>query len=137
MVMRKQILATRHAAIFLLSAGYGWAGGHYIPANSPLFAYAFQLIVITAILFLGTKSLEPSEKQPPKTHWSVRAISIFSALSLLINVLNILNGAINHDKPHYGSHNSFADLVPITIIISGAILWLSTLRTKKWALNEE
>jgi len=32
--MKEYLNITRIAAVMLLSAGYGWAGGHYIPANS-------------------------------------------------------------------------------------------------------
>jgi hypothetical protein len=125
--MKKYLYGIRSAAIILISAGYGWAGGHYIPANSPIIAYSFQFIIITILLILGIRFLSLSENEKHKRNWSITGLTIFSSLSLLINVLNIVHGAYNSDKASYGSHNTFADLVPISIIIIGTVLWLITL----------
>ena len=111
--MRKYLSQIRSAAIILISAGYGWAGGHYIPLNAPLLAYGFQFVIIAIILILGTGS--------------VKGFTIFASLSLLINILNIIHGAFSSDKTSFGSHNTFADLVPIGLIMMGAILYLTTL----------
>src|ERR1017187_9902264 len=112
---------TRSASIILISAGYGWAGGHYIPANSSLIAYSFQFIVISLLLVLGIKFLGLSDSEKQKNNWSIKGLSIFSSLALLMNILNIINGAFNSSKDLYGSHNSFADLVPISLIIIGSM----------------
>jgi hypothetical protein len=56
----------------------------------------------------------------------VKGLTIFSLITLIINVLNIVHGAISSGKNSFGSHNSFADLVPIGLIIAGAVLWLVT-----------
>jgi hypothetical protein len=117
----------RCASIILISAGYGWAGGHYIPVNSSILAYAFQFIIIGILLILGIRFLSLTENEKHKRNWSVKGLSIFSALSLLINILNIVHGAYNSDIHSFGSHNSFADLVPIVLIIIGTGLWLSTI----------
>lgn len=122
---------TRSASIILISAGYGWAGGHYIPANSSLIAYSFQFIVISLLLVLGIKFLGLSDSEKQKNNWSIKGLSIFSSLALLMNILNIINGAFNSSKDLYGSHNSFADLVPISLIIIGSMLWLSTILSSK------
>ena len=111
--MKKYLSRIRSASIILISAGYGWAGGHYIPLNAPLLAYGFQFVIIAIILILGTGS--------------VKGFTIFASLSLLINILNIIHGAFNSGKDSFGSHNTFADLVPIGLIIMGAVLWLTTL----------
>jgi hypothetical protein len=124
---------TRSASIILISAGYGWAGGHYIPANSPLIAYSFQFIVISLLLVLGIKFLGLSDSERQKSNWSIKGLSIFSSLALLMNILNIINGVFNSGEDLYGSHNSFADLVPISLIIIGSMLWLSTLLVSKKA----
>ena len=114
-------------AIVLLAAGYGWAGGHYIPADSPLVAYIFQFMVIGFLLVAGGAFLTPVAEGVQTQHWPVRALSIFVVLSMLINIGNIIHGAVNTDPHAFGSHNSFADLVPIGIILIGSGLWISTL----------
>ena len=138
--MKKNNLKLRIASIILISAGYGWAGGHYIPSDSPAAAYIFQLIIITILLILCIGFLNLSENGRLRSHWPIRGLSIFTALSLLINIANIIHGAFYSGKSSFGSHNSFADLVPIGLIITGAILWLITLFQKavptKKALQE-
>jgi len=110
----------RIAAVMLLSAGYGWAGGHYIPANSIFPAYLFQFVVLSIIIWLGINYSRYT-----------RGLTIFSIISLVINILNIVHGAVSTDKNSFGSHNTFADLVPILIIIGGSALWLLTIILKK------
>lgn len=121
----------RIAAIILISAGYGWAGGHYIPANSPVVDYSFQLIIIAFLLVAGIKYLSMRENESKKRNWSVIALSIFAILSLVVNILNIIRGASITDPNSFGSHNSIADLVPIILIILGTSLWISTILKKK------
>ena len=125
--MQNNNLKAGIASILLIATGYGWAGGHYIPANSPSVAYIFQLIIIIVLLVLGVGFLSLSENEKLNGHWSIRGLSIFSALSLLANIANIIHGAFYSAKVSYGSHNSFADLVPIGLIIMGTTLWLITL----------
>ena len=120
----------RCAAIILIAAGYGWAGGHYIPADSSIIAYSFQFIVIVLLLILGVHFLSKSKDEYKKNSWSTNGLTIFSALSLLINILNVIHGAFSHDVHSFGSHNSLADLVPIAIIILGTVLWLITVVKK-------
>ena len=120
----------RIAAIILISAGYGWAGGHYIPANSPVVAYSFQFIIITFLLLASIKYLSTNEIERQQSNWSVIALSIFSILSLVVNILNIIHGAYTTDPNSYGSHNTLADLVPIGFIILGTLLWISTMFRK-------
>ncbi|MEO8860596.1 MAG: hypothetical protein ABI358_04190 [Ginsengibacter sp.] len=120
----------RIAAIILISAGYGWAGGHYIPANSPLIAYSFQFVVIAFLLIAGIKYLSATENERQQRNWSVIALSLFSTLSLVVNILNIIHGAYTTDPNSFGSHNTFADFVPIGFIILGTLLWISTMFRK-------
>jgi hypothetical protein len=121
----------RCAAIILISAGYGWAGGHYIPADSSIIAYSFQFIVIVILMILGVHFLSKRKDEYQKNSWSTNGLTIFSALSLLINILNIIHGAYNRDVHSFVSHNSLADLTPIAIIILGTVLWLITIVKKK------
>jgi hypothetical protein len=114
-------------AVILLAAGYGWAGGHYIPADSAFVAYIFQFAVIGFLLMAGNNLLSTAIAGIQKRRWPVTALSIFSVLSLLINIGNIIHGALNTDPHAFGSHNTLADLVPIAIIIAGSVLWIITL----------
>jgi hypothetical protein len=113
----------RLAALFLITAGYGWAGGHFIPANAPFWAYLFQFAVLLILLTFAIGFLRPAAR------WSTRGLTIFAALTLLINAANIIRGATNSGS--FGSHNSFADLVPIGLIIFGDALWLLTILQTK------
>jgi hypothetical protein len=118
--MKEYLNITRIAAVMLLSAGYGWAGGHYIPADSNFSAYLFQFAILSIIILLGINYSRYT-----------RGLTIFSIISLVINILNIVHGAVSTDKNSFGSHNTFADLVPILIIIGGSALWLLTVILKK------
>jgi hypothetical protein len=123
----KTYFKTRSAAIILMAAGYGWAGGHYIPSNSNILAYLFQFIILGILLLFGIKFFSLAETEKNKRSWPVTGLSIFSVLFFLINVLNIAHGFVNTDPNAFGSHNTFADLVPIVIILIGAGLWIITI----------
>lgn len=73
----------RCAAIILISSGNGWAGGHYIPADSLIIAYSFQFIVIVLLLIFGIHFLSKSKDEYKKNRWSTNGMTIISALSLL------------------------------------------------------
>ena len=133
MLITKNNFKIRSAAIILMAAGYGWAGGHYIPASSPAVAYIFQVVVICFLLLFGIKYLSNPQGAQSKRNWSSIALTIFSALSLLANIFNIIHGINNQTS--YGSHNSFADLVPIVIIITGTSLWLLSIKIKTKSFN--
>jgi hypothetical protein len=121
----------RICALFLLASGYGWAGGHFIPADAPPWAYLFQfvllfLLVLFALYYL--KAVAGSSVLGGRRPWSMTALTVYALLTLLINAANIIRGAGGGGP--YGSHNTFADLVPIGLIIGGDLLWLVTLVPK-------
>jgi hypothetical protein len=125
--MLNTIFKIRCAAIILIAAGYVWAGGHYIPADSNVLAYLFQFIIIGVLVVLAVGFFGIAETGRGKRNWAVKGLSIFSVLSLIINILNIVHGAFNSDPHSFGSHNTFADLVPIAILLTGTSLWVVTL----------
>ena len=125
--MMSNVYKIRSAAIILISAGYGWAGGHYIPVNSSILEYLFQFIIISILMVLGIRFFCLPENEKNNNNRTIKGLSIFSVLSFVINMLNIIHGFINPATNSFGSHNSFADLVPISIIIAGTGLWLLTL----------
>jgi hypothetical protein len=125
--MNRNILDCRIVSVVTISAGYGWAGGHFIPTDSGPLAYLFQITILLVLFILGTGYLGLSEEQKWKRHWSIRGLTIFSMLSFLVNVVNIIHGAMNEKSNSFGSHNSVADLIPIGIILAGTGLWLITL----------
>lgn len=118
-------------AILLLAAGYGWAGGHFIPADARPEAYAFQCVMLTILFFFSVTFLKTSmglSKHVPQEKPTLLPLTVFAVVTLLINVANIIHGAL---KPGpYGSHNTLSDLVPITLIMAGDMLWLLTLSRK-------
>jgi hypothetical protein len=123
----KTSFKARTAAIILIAGGYGWAGGHYIPADSNILAYLFQFVVLGILLWLGIKFFSMTETERQKRNGAVTGLSIFAVLSFFINVLNIVHGFFNSGPRSFGSHNTLADLVPIAIIITGAGLWMVTM----------
>jgi hypothetical protein len=118
--MEKYLHKTRIVSVILLAAGYGWAGGHYIPADSNLLAYLFQFAVISIIIWLGMNYTR-----------HIKGLTIFSVITMIINIVNIVHGAFSSDKNSFGSHNTFADLVPIILIMGGSVLWLLIVTFKK------
>jgi len=120
----------RVTAIFLVAAGYGWAGGHFIPADSPWMAYLFQGVILLILLILSIGFFSSALLAGVSKRWPVRGLTIFTALSLLINVANLIIGA-TPGQHAFGSHNTFADLVPISILVIGDLLWLITLLLNK------
>lgn len=125
--MKRYFFKTRCAAIIFMAAGYGWAGGHYIPANSSILTYLLQFVIITAFLVLSIKFLTLSNNERQKSNWSVTGLTVFSILSLLINILDILHVTYNSNKNLFYSHNTFADLVPLALLIIGSTLWIITI----------
>ena len=113
--------------VHYISRSWLWVGGgRYIPTNSSVLAYLFQFVVIFAILIMGVAYLTGHEQTSSKSNWAVKGLTIFSALMFVVNVANIIHGAYSKGKNSPGSHNSFADLVPITLILVGTGLWLFT-----------
>jgi hypothetical protein len=114
-------------SILLLAAGYGWAGGHFIPGDAPGWAYGFQFGMLLILFLLATGFLKAAAghiSSPGKVRRNIIGLSIYSILTLLINIANITRGFVQQGQ--YGSRNSFADLVPILLIITGDLLWLAT-----------
>ena len=121
----------RCSALILLAAGYGWAGGHFIPADSSPWVYLFQFVILSLLLVFGVgflTAMAGAAEDPKRLRWNTRALSIFAGLTLIINIANIVQGAVL--KSAYGSHNSFADLVPVGMIIAGDAIWLLTVIKK-------
>jgi hypothetical protein len=116
-------------AIFLIAAGYGWAGGHFIPSGSPFVAYLFQGVILLILLILNLGFF--TQQSLPYARWALRGITIFAILTLLINIANIIQGFTNAGSNTFGSHNTSGDLVPICIILTGDILWLGSFLGKK------
>ena len=116
--------------MFLICTGYGWAGGHYIPADSNFYAYLFQFAVIGVLIWLSINVLK-QEYVPAKTAWAENTLTVVAALSLLANILNVIRGAFNKDIHSFGSHNTLADLVPIALLVAGSGVWIFTFFTGK------
>ena len=108
-----------------MAAGYGWAGGHFIPTDAPLWAYVFQFAMLLILFLLATgyfKCIARPITSPGRMKRYRTGLTIYAGLTLLINIANIVRGFVSDS--HYGSKNSFADLVPIVLILAGDILWL-------------
>lgn len=125
--MKNYFFKARCAAIILITAGYGWADGHYSLANSSIVTYLVQFIVIAALVVTGIISLSVTKNDRNKNYWSVTAFSIFSALSLLMNIVNVIHDAGNSHINPFGSYHTFADAVPVIFLIIGNLLWLITI----------
>jgi len=117
---------TRVWAILLLTAGYGWAGGHFIPADAPAAAYVFQFGMLAILLLLATDFVKQLAAHRIPTKRLVNGLTIYAALTLVINIANIIHGSTQNNS--YGFHKTFADSIPIALIITGDILWLLTIR---------
>lgn len=117
----------RSAAIILIAAGYGWAGGHYIPSNSDLVAYLFQFIILGVLLVAGIAFFNTDDTVGRNRKRAVTTLGILSVVFFIINILNIVHGFFNTDPKSFGSHNNFADLVPIALILLGSGLWIVTI----------
>lgn len=125
--MSRNILICRIISIAIMAAGYGWAGGHFIPPNSSPIAYLFQIIILLILFILATGYLKLPDEKKWEKHWSIRGLTIFSGLSFLINIANIIHGSMNISSNSFGSHDTLADMVPIGIILTGTGLWLLSL----------
>jgi hypothetical protein len=118
----------RCCALILLAAGYGWAGGHFIAPDVPLWAYAFQFFILLLLLIFSVgflTAMAGPAASPVRLRRYAGAITVFAVLTLIINIANIIRGALVQGP--VGSHNTFADLVPIGMILAGDIIWLLTL----------
>jgi hypothetical protein len=125
--MKKNFFNIRFAAIILIAAGYGWADGHYIPANSSILTDLLQFILIAATLIMGITYLSIPEKEMYKSNWSITGLSIFLIISSLINIYNIIHGAHHSGATSFGSPNNFGGLMPVALLITGNGLWVVTM----------
>ena len=119
-------------ALLLLAAGYGWAGGHFIPADAPILAYAFQFVMLLLLFIFAAGFLKATTSFSTgiaRARRNIIALTVYAVLTLLINAANIVRGSLQGGP--YGSHNTFTDLVPIIMIMTGDILWLLTLIRKR------
>jgi len=121
----KHRLPLRLWSILLLAAGYGWAGGHFIPGDAPVWAYLFQFGMLLILFLLATAFIAGVagwKTSPARMKRIVIGLNIYAVVTLLINIANIVRGFMADS--HYGSKNTFADLVPIILIMTGDVLWL-------------
>jgi len=125
--MKKNFFKIRYAAIILIAAGYGWAGGHYIPAHSSMLIYLFQFGIIVTLLIMGITFLSIPESEKNKSNWSMTGISILLILSLLINILNVIHGVHNSGSNYFDTYNNFASLAPVALLVTGNGLWVTTI----------
>jgi hypothetical protein len=138
-VQKNLFFKLRVISIFLIAAGYGWAGGHFIAADAPILAYLFQIMVICLVLILSVGFFNLSYTHPNlllRGHWTITGLTIFTSLSLLINIGNIIRGATNHSQYSFGSNNRLSDLFPITILIGGNLIWLTTIVLMKFSTKK-
>jgi hypothetical protein len=114
-------------SLLLLAAGYGWAGGHFIPAGAGPLAYVFQFVMLFLLLVFGVgylRAMAGAASSHVRLRRNVIALNIFAALTFAINIANIVHGMFVQGP--FGSHNTFGDLVPIGMILAGDIGWLLT-----------
>jgi hypothetical protein len=139
MITSTLIFKLRVSAILFIAAGYGWAGGHFIPANSLPFVYLFQFVMLFILLVLTLGFFSPGATNGQTrlpARWAVIGLNIFAGITLAINIVNVVRGADVNNHDPFGSHNTLADLIPIGIIMAGDCLWLLALalaRTNKRA----
>jgi hypothetical protein len=126
--MKRYYFAARCAAIIFMAAGYGWAAGHYIQATSSVFIYLFQFIIIVSFLAMSIRFFTIPEKDRQKNNWAVTGLTVFSIIALLVNILDIVTGASRSGINFLGSRDSFADLVPVVLLMLGNCLWMITIR---------
>jgi hypothetical protein len=135
----KNLFTYRTLAILFIASGYGWAGGHFIPIDAPLLAYAFQGILILILFFFSLGFFSQQYGKEDKSihgRWPIIGLTIFALLSLFINIGNIVRGVSNTNPNGFGSHNHFPDLVPIGILIAGDLVWLLSILIDKGALKK-
>jgi cytochrome bd-type quinol oxidase subunit 2 len=134
MITNTLIFKSRVTAILLIAAGYGWAGGHFIPADSAALVYLFQFVILLILLILSLgffSGKKAAEHWQPHARWAVIGLNIFTTLTLIINIANIVRGATGAAANSFGSHNTLADLIPIGMIMAGDLLWLLCLISDK------
>ncbi len=89
-----------------------------------------QLAIILILLVLSVAFLtlpKASALRGIRGGWPVIALMVFTILSLLLNIGNVIQGAHNNSSDAFGSHNTPADLFPIMLIMTGNLLWIATL----------
>lgn len=119
----------RLTGIILLAAGWGWAGGNYVPEGSALWIYLVHTIPFLILLALCFGFFcVPDAPQRTRSISSLASIglNIFAAGSCIVLPVGVILGAINPDPNSYGIR-TVADWVPIVIILLGALVWLTTL----------
>lgn len=115
-------------AILLMTAGWGWTDGNFIPVGSAVGNYLAHCIPLVLLLIMGVQMFRMFDsRQKAEAH--IRrvniAMSVFAGVSIIGCLVLIALGIINPDPNSVGVHN-FADWFPTVILNMGTFLWLGT-----------
>ncbi|HKF38294.1 MAG TPA: hypothetical protein VKB35_15465 [Ktedonobacteraceae bacterium] len=117
------------AAIILMAAGFGWAGGNFTPSDAPFWNPLLHTIPIVLILIFGLPMLRMrGTHQYIESHagWANVGMSVFAVIAIAFVIVAVVLGATNPNPNAFGV-KTVEDWFPAVIIIVGSLLWLRTL----------
>ncbi len=118
------------AGILLMAAGWGWIGGNFVPDNSVyLYNALAHFVPILLLLGLAIQFFQGMLQGSSSSSGGGRAsigLTLFAVVSLLGTVVLIVLGLSNSDPDAIGV-KTLPDWVPTIILITGTVLWLTSL----------
>ncbi len=126
------------AAILLMTAGWGWNGGNFTPADAPFINPLLHTIPVLLLLVMSLQILRvrgTQERFESNANWATVAVSVFAVVSIIGCIVMIVLGATNPDPNSVGVH-SLEDWFPVVILNMGTFLWLATLFLARYRVAE-
>jgi hypothetical protein len=121
------------AGIILMAAGWGWISGNFVDPFFPFFfgglIDVIHFLPVVLLLLLTIRFVRMSGIQvqagagASSTHTGISLVAVFSIIACAVFVLL---GVINSDPSSLGVH-TLEDLLPVIVLNTGTLLWLSTL----------
>ena len=116
----------RLAALFLMTAGFGWTAGNFAQPDKPLSLHIFTTCLHALPIFLTILFALPLLKDGKGgPRWARRGMTVLASLYTVAMVGVIAYSHANPDPNAFGIH-SLADAEPATVLVVGMLLWLAS-----------
>ena len=125
-------------AILLMTAGWGWNGGNFTPADAPFINPLLHFIPVLLLLIMGLQMLRVRGTQDhaeSNDSCATMGLTVFALISIIGCVVMIVLGVTNPDPNAVGVH-TLEDWFPVVILNTGTFLWLGALIFARHRISE-
>ena len=119
--------AQRTAALFVMTAGFGWVAGDFVQPDKPLATHVLITLVhavpVVLTIVFAVPLLERGDGGP---RWAMRGVTAVAALYTIAYVGIMAYSLAIPDPNAFGIH-SLGDWEAAVVMIAGNLLWLASL----------